>query len=97
MSNEQVYAEINAHIAKCGGGYQGWYAGIAANPRDRLFAAHAVRENADSWIYRTCDTSDGARTVEQALHTLGAKGGPGGGDSDTKSVYAYKIASHTVE
>jgi len=97
MSKEQVFAEIKAHIAHCGGSYSSWYAGIASDARDRLFSGHCVKEHGDSWIYRTCDSDEDARTVENALLSLGMKGGPCGGDQTTKSVYAYKIGSHTTE
>src|ERR1700733_5654548 len=97
MSNEQVFADIKAHILQCGGSYSTWYTGIAADPKDRLFIGHSVSEKGDSWIYRTCDSNQDARTVENALLYLGTKGGPCGGDNATKSVYAYKISPHTVE
>lgn len=97
MQREQAFAEIKAHIAQCGGSYSSWYAGIAADARDRLFNGHCVSEKGDSWIYRTCDSDRDARTVENALLSLGMKGGPCGGDGSTKSVYAYKVGRHTVE
>jgi len=97
MSKEQVFADIKAHIAHCGGSYSSWYVGIAADPRDRLFNRHSVSETGDSWIYRICDSNQDARTVENALLRLGTKGGPSGGDNATKSVYAYKIGPHTLE
>jgi hypothetical protein len=97
MSKQQVLEEIKAHIAQRGGAYSSWYAGIASDAKDRLFNDHAVKENGDFWIFRTCDSSVDARSVEDALFRLGAKGGPGGGDSTTKAVYAYKISTHTIE
>ena len=97
MSKEQVLADIKAYIAQSGGGYPSWYAGIASDPKDRLFNGHSVREKGDYWILRTCDSNADARTVEDALLRLGTKGGPGGGDNATKAVYAYKIGTHTVE
>jgi hypothetical protein len=32
MAKEQVFADVKAHIAQCGGSYSSWYAGIAADP-----------------------------------------------------------------
>jgi len=97
MSKQQALAEIRAYIAQCGGNYPAWYAGIASNPQERLFSGHSVKERSDCWIYRTCDSNADARSVENALLSLGAKGGPCGGDDATKAVYAYKIGTHTIE
>jgi hypothetical protein len=96
-SSTTIISEITSHISKNGGRYSDWYAGIAADPRHRLFSDHAVRENGDAWIFRPCTSSEVARNIENFLLNLGMKGGPGGGDSTTGSVYAYKIASHTIE
>jgi len=92
-----LISEIEAHLASCGGTYPQWYVGIAADVRDRLFNGHAVKQEGDAWIYRQCDTSAVARAIEDHFVSLGLKGGPGGGDSSTRFVYAYKIAAHTVE
>jgi hypothetical protein len=97
MTAQQALADIKTYISKVGGFYSSWYAGIASDPRDRLFNGHAVKEKGDLWIFRTCDSHTDARSVEDALFRFGAKGGPGGGDSATKAVYAYKIGTHTVE
>jgi len=80
-----------------GGKYSEWYAGIAANPRVRLFNDHQVNEEKDSWIYRLCEDSDVAREIEEHLLGLGFCGGGGGGDETSKSVYAYKISNHSKE
>ena len=99
MANDKntIITEITAHVAKSGGRYSEWYAGIAANARQRLFSDHAVKESSDAWIFRQCGNSGAARDVEKALFNLGMKGGPGGGDYSTDFVYAYKIANHTIE
>ena len=97
MSKQQVLADIKAYIAQSGGNYPAWYVGIASDPRERLFSGHSVKENGDYWIYRTCDSNADARSVEDSLLLLGARGGPGGGDDATQAVYAYKIGTHTVE
>jgi len=99
MGNDKntALAAITSYVAKNGGRCSEWYAGIAANPRRRLFNDHAVRESGDAWIYHPCNSSDAARDVEDSLFRLGMKGGPGGGDDSTGFVYAYKIAHHTIE
>lgn len=94
-TTEGAIAEIRNQIAKCGGYYSGWYVGIAADARDRLFRDHRVSENADSWIFRNCGNSTVARAVEQYFLNQGADGGTGGGDYKTIFVYAYKKAYHT--
>ncbi|MEM9064030.1 MAG: hypothetical protein AAGB51_00910 [Planctomycetota bacterium] len=96
-TTSSVASEIDAHIHKCGGGYQSWYIGIAADPRARLFADHNVAENGDAWIFRDAGTDAAARQIEDHFLRLGCRGGDGGGSSATKYVYAYKINSHTRE
>jgi hypothetical protein len=91
-----VISDIEAHIARGGGGYAAWYCGIAAAPRDRLFNDHNVAEKS-WWIYRDCGSDLIARQVESYFHRMGCLGGPGGGDRDTRFVYAYKITLSTVE
>lgn len=94
---QTVIAEITAYVTNNGGGYSQWYFGIAAKPRERLFSGHTVREKGDAWIYRSCAHSEGARAIERYFHAQGMRGGPGGGDDESASVYAYRIAGHTVE
>lgn len=74
-----------------------WYAGIAADAKDRLFKDHAVDEKNGRWIYRTADAESAARAAEKSLHEMGFDGGTGGGDASTKAVYAYKKTSTTKE
>jgi hypothetical protein len=92
-----IVSEIVAYVTKNGGRYSEWYAGIATNPRDRLFKDHAVREGSDAWIYQQCANSDAAREIEKAFFNVGMRGGPGGGDHATDFIYAYKIGNHTIE
>lgn len=93
---QQAYDDIVAHINKQGGAYSSWYAGIAADPKDRLKSGHGVALTNDNWwIHRACSTDDDAREVEKALLDLGCDGGPSGGDHATKSVYAYLKTSST--
>jgi len=90
----QIVKEIKAYAAEP---YSGWYAGIAANPREALFTRHGVREQGGSWIYRLATSETVARSAEKTLHAAGFKGGGSGGDEKTKSVYAYKITGSTSE
>ena len=99
MANDKVtiFNEIRSYVSRHPGLYSDWYAGIAADARKRLFTDHAVKESGDLWIFQLCGSSNEAREIENALFSLGMKGGPGGGDNSTKFVYAYKIGMHTVE
>ena len=92
-----IISTIKAYVASNGGNYSQWYAGIATNPRQRLFNDHAVKEKGDAWIHEPCGSSEVARAVEKYFLAQGMQGGSGGGDDDSDHVYAYKIAGHTVE
>jgi len=95
---ETIKKEILAHIDDKGGPYSGWYVGIAEDPEDRLFNDHSVQRKGDYWIYRKAESHTAARNVEDYfVNDVGTKGGTGGGDENTKSVYAYKTNSHTKE
>ena len=97
MTAKEIVDDIKAYANRVGGGYSTWYAGIAAKPRERLFIEHNVSEKDGSWIHCPADSNATARAAETTLHEAGFDGGPGGGDSDTNSVYAYKKTTKTVE
>ena len=94
-SVQQIIREVEDYIAKCGGPYSRWYAGVAADPRDRLFNDHNVAENGDAWIIEDCGTDTAARQVEKYFLDRDCDGGAGGGDSSTRFFYAYKKSAHT--
>lgn len=96
-SKKEIIEEIESHITECGGRFSGWYVGIAAKPKERLFDDHSVDEERDAWIYRTASSDSIARDIEKHFLDKGARGGTGGGDEDSKSVYAYRISSRTRE
>lgn len=95
MDTKQAYAEIKAHIDKCSHRYSDWYAGITSDIQQRLHGDHAVPKKDHWFAHRTVGTADGARSVEKALIDLGCDGGGGGGDKDSKTVYAYLKTSQT--
>jgi len=98
QDKETIIREIINYISDRGGGYGDWYVGIATEPRETLFSRHGVRETGDPWIYRECLNSEVARDIEYYfINSVRTAGGPGGGDDLTRYIYAYKIASHTVE
>lgn len=95
----EIIRDFNAYIEDNSGknaGY-GWYVGVTADAKRRLFTDHNVRENGDCWIFATADTAKIAREVEKAYLDAGYKGGTGGGDNTARKVYAYRIEVHTVE
>ncbi len=94
---QQVYDGLVAHMNKFTNPKSAWYAGIAADPKDRLFNGHGVDEKNGQWAYNACATHTDARTVEEALFKLGCKGGGGGGDDSTRSCYVYFITATTRE
>jgi hypothetical protein len=97
-TRDQIIADIESHINNNGADFGQWYVGIASSPRDRLFNDHNVRENGDAWIFREATSSAVAREVENYfINVKGTQGGAGGGDYGSRSVYAYKIKSHTRE
>ena len=89
MDKKQAYDEIKAYISNHGKAYSEWYAGIASDPRVRLFEDHNVSEANGIWIYRQFNSSTDARTVEDWLLKLGCTGGSSGGDQSTVYAYAY--------
>jgi hypothetical protein len=98
LTKEAAKKHIKDHIQNRGGAYSSWYVGIASDVKQRLFTDHNVDEKNGQWAWAECENADAARDVEDYfVNTLGTKGGPGGGDSTTKFVYAYKITSSTKE
>ncbi len=95
-SEDEIRREIKAHIDKEGGKPSSWYAGIAADAEDRVFKDHGVRREGAWWIYHPCSSADVARKVEKYLvDQVGTDGAPGGGDENSKMVYAYKKGANT--
>lgn len=96
-TKQEIINVIADHVSKRGGNYSEWYVGIATDPGERLFDDHSVDEKNGHWIHHPCVSSDDAREIEDYFIAKGMKGGPGGGDSGTKAVYAYKITNSTRE
>jgi len=96
MNKDQLIREISDYLKQSGGNPREWYVGISQDARKRLFQDHSVDEKKDSWIYRTADSNKEARESEDYfLNKVGTDGGPGGGDTSSTMVYAYKKNSHT--
>ncbi|MFC1638831.1 hypothetical protein ACFL26_01000 [Patescibacteria group bacterium] len=98
MDKAEIITDIEAHIASRGGSYANWYVGIATDPKDRLFNDHNVSEHGGQWIHAPADSAATARAVESHfVNQRGTAGGTGGGDEDSRHVYAYPITSETRE
>ncbi len=92
---QEIYDDIVKHMNKFNVPYSSWYAGIATDPKDRLFVEHNVDERNGEWAFESCKNSSDARAIEKALLELGCQGGSGGGDNSTKSCYIYIITNLT--
>ena len=98
MTKERIIQDIDSYIKKEGSTYHNWYVGIARVPRTRLFNDHNVSEQNGWWIFCEAFSDDSAREVESFfLEQKGTQGGPGGGDKDTRFIYAYRITNTTNE
>ena len=96
QTNERIIQEIDSYIRREGSSYHNWYVGIAKDPRNRLFNEHNV--SGVWWIFCEAFSDTRAREVESFfLEQKGTQGGPGGGDKDSRFVYAYRITSTTKE
>ena len=94
-SAQQVYDGLVAFMNMYTNPMSSWYAGIAADARDRLFNGHGVDETNGLWASDVCASSDDARAVEEALHNLVCQGAGGGGDEATRSCYVYFVTGST--
>lgn len=98
QTKNSIIQDIDAHIQKESSGYHNWYVGIAKDPRDRLFNDHKVSKQNSWWIFREAYSDTSAREVESVfLNHKGTQGGPGGGDEQSRFVYAYRITKTTRE
>ncbi len=93
----QTIQAFEDHRQTRGGAYEYWYAGVASDPKKRLFQDHNVSEPFGQWIYQDVFSDAAARQVEDYFLARGCKGGPGGGDSGTRYAYLYKVTSQTKE
>lgn len=96
---QTVVQQTKAYMSKFGGYYSDWYAGVAADAKDRLFSGHSVSETGGTWIFHDCVTDTTARQVEDHFLRLGCKGDTGGGNNPAPSryFYAYRITPQTRE
>jgi hypothetical protein len=97
-TEKQVVINIQNHMNKEGGTPFEWYVGITNNPEDALFSRHNVSRLSGKWIYDACFNNQSARNVESYfINTIKTDGGPGGGDTYSLYVYAYRKTTSTSQ
>ena len=92
-SKEEIIKNISDHFKNIN--YNVCYVGITSDVNGRLFGDHNISRENNHWIYRTASSSSIAREIEQHFIDLGMDGVGGGGDEESKIVYAYKKTSST--
>ena len=94
-AEQKIMCEVAVHMSKYGVNYQEWYAGVAADPKARLFNDHGVNETSDAWICRQCGNGAAAREIERYFVKKGCKGGLVDEEKSNLYFYAYMIQPHT--
>jgi hypothetical protein len=84
-----AYGFLVGYMNQNGGVYSEWYAGISADPQERLRSGHGVG-GGDQSKFCFVFTHQQARDIEAKLIELGCSGGPGGGDDTSCGIYIYK-------
>jgi hypothetical protein len=91
----ELIAKIEERVQSWGG-YAACQVGITNDPERRVFQEHGVdKENAFDYVLVDAGTFYNARAVEGYFIRQGCSGAQGGGDADTKVVYAYRKTIHT--
>lgn len=90
-----ICAEFARYIEQNGSAKKMWYVGITSDVQKRLHQDHQVPEENHRYIWREAASSAAAREIEKAFLNLGCDGGSGGGDHNTRFVYAYLKTSVT--
>jgi hypothetical protein len=91
---QNIINAFEKFMAENGTRYHEFYIGIATDPVDRLTNGHGINQEAHIYWDAPLHTNI-VRTIEKYFLEKGARGGPGGGDSQTQYVYIYKISPNT--
>lgn len=94
LAKDQIVKKIEGFRLKVGGTWRVWYVGITNDIKRRLLKEHNVSKD---YIYEEAYSKAVAGEIESYFHELGAQGDTGGGDEDSRFVYAYKITKDTVQ
>ena len=92
-----IITEFEGFMSRNGKSYSQFYVGIAADPIDRLRNGHSVNETIPHIYWNQPVHTDHIRSLEKYFLNKGTQGGPGGGDNNTKYIYAYLITNSTIE
>ena len=97
IDNTPIIDAIIDYFKSSGGGYSDWYVGITDDAHRRLFIEHNVDEDKGSCIAATAADKDAAEMIEKFFLDQGCQGAPGGGNENSRVVYAYKITRSTIQ
>ncbi len=92
-SKQEIIEDITNHFN--GKIYKDCYRDITSDIDSRLFVNNNVSKENGHWIYRSASSDNVVREIEQHFLDKGMNGGSGGGDEDSKIVYAYKKTTTT--
>lgn len=92
-TKQEIINKISNHFK--GIAYSNCYVGITSDVESRLFGDHNASRKNGHWIYSTASSANVAREIEQHFLNIGMDGGSGGGDENSRIVYAYKKTSST--
>ncbi|MFA6295171.1 MAG: hypothetical protein WC666_01965 [Candidatus Paceibacterota bacterium] len=94
---QQIINEFESFMGKYGKFYNQFYVGIAKNIFDRLTSGHNIDSSIQCiWSNNPMPTNE-IRTIEKYFLDKGASGGQGGGDNNTRYIYAYLIGPKTIQ
>jgi len=97
IDNTKIIDEITRQINSQGGGLNKWYVGITDDINRRLHTEHNVPKDKAWYIYRTAADKTAAELIEGYFLDQGCQGDKGGGNEETRIVYAYLITNSTKE
>ena len=97
IDNTDIINEIITHMNSFGGEFSKWYCGITEDGRRRLFDEHNVSEDSGIYIAKTATDKTAAEMIEKYFLDQGCQGAPGGGNENSRIVYAYRITNTTKE
>jgi len=97
IDNTPIIKQIEEYINSEGSGFAAWYCGITDDIERRLRGEHQVAEQDPWWIARMAANKKAAELIEKYFHDQGCQGDQGGGNENSKYVYAYLIRKSTKE
>jgi hypothetical protein len=94
-TKQEIISDIEKHFN--GIEYRDCYIGITSDIEERLYKDHNVSKDSGHWIYRTANSNNTAREIEEYFIKNRMDGGGSGGNENTKIVYAYKKTAYTKQ